>query len=226
MANFYIDTMESNVPEINYPFCKRHGILINKSTYYLNKSKSKWVSVGFSLERKYNPIIKIGGIKNNQCIILNEDQWISFLNNEGIMMNFIHSNSLGWQPMQGNGYEIHFVFIKDSRIIKITQEGGNEIFLAGDTINQIMKLAELIKYRFNMLKSQEFVNYYNVFIGGIAAKNGDVLQNVYNIISPLKNLNSVNIYCMLELLNLYSDCIIEDVETFVCNEFVKNCIEK
>ena len=89
-----------------------------------------------------------------------------------------------------------------------------------------MKLAELIKYRFNMLKSQEFVNYYNVFIGGIAAKNGDVLQNVYNIISPLKNLNSVNIYCVLELLNLYSDCIIEDVETFVCNEFVKNCIEK
>ena len=205
---------------------KRNGALINESIYYLNKSKSKWVSVGLSVERKYDPIIKLGGCKNNQNVIFNEDQWISFLNNQGIMLSFIYSNGFGWQPMQGKGFEIHFVFINESRIIKITQGDANEVFLAGDTINELVSLTNLIKYRFDMLKSQEFSIYYNIIFSGISIRNGDLLKNVYDVISPLTNTNSVNVCCVLELLNFYPECIIEDVETFACNEFIKACIEK
>lgn len=207
-------------------FKKRKSILINETTYFINKSKSKWISVGLSLERKYEAVIKLGGYKNNQHIIFNEDQWISFLNNQGIMLSFVHSDKNGWQPMSGNGYQIHFVFIGDAKIIKITQDGGNELFLAGDTINELSNLVNLIKYRYDMLKSIEFSKYYDSLLGGLSLTNGDVIKNVYDIISPFKNLNNENICCVLELLNFYSDCIIEDVESFACNEFVKSCIEK
>lgn len=203
---------------------KRNNTLINESIYYLNKSKSKWVSVGFSLERKYDPIIKLGGCKYNQKVIFTEDQWNSFLNNQGIMLSFIYSTGFGWQPMRGNGFEIQFVFIKDSRIIKLVQDGGNEIFLAGDTINEVVRLANLIKYRFDLLKDQEFSKYYNILVAGLSIKNGDLIKHVYDIISPI--LMSSNVCCVLELIHLYPDCLIEDVETFACNEFVKNCIEK
>ena len=203
---------------------KRNAALINETVYYINKSKSKWVSVGFSLERKYIPVIKLGGYKNNQNVIFNEDQWLSFLNNQGIMRSFIYSNNIDWQPKQGNGFEIHFVFIDDARIIKITQDGGSEIFLAGDTINELMNLLNLIKYRFDILKSQKFSKYYDILVSGMPTKNGDIIKNVYNIISP--TTNSLNVSCVLELLNFYPDCIVEDVETFACNEFVKSCIKK
>lgn len=202
------------------------GALINETVYYINKSKSKWVSVGFSLERKYIPVIKLGGFKNKQNVTFDEEQWISFLNNQKNMLGFIYSKSTGWQPMSGNGYEIHFVFIGDSRIIKITQDGGNEIFLAGDTINELINLVNLIKYRFDILKSQEFSKYYNIVISSVSAKNGDLNKNVYESISASTNQNSVNVCCVMELLNFYSECIIEDVETYVCNEFVNNCIKK
>ena len=205
---------------------KRSAALINESRYYLNKSKSKWISIGFSLEKKYIPVVKLGGYKNNQNVIFTEDQWVSFLNQQGIIMGFIHSDSFGWQSMEGNGFQLHFILIKESRVIKITQEGGNCVYLAEDGINEANKLADLIQYRLDLLKSQEFSKYYNILVAGVSSKNGDILQNVYNVISPLKNLNSQNIYCVLELLNLYSDCIFEDVESFACNEFVKNCVNK
>ena len=205
---------------------ERSGTLINERVYYLNKSKSKWISIGFSLERQYKPVLKLGGYKNNQNVIFNEDQWISFLNNQGIMQNFIYSNNLGWQPVQGNGYEINFVFIGDSRIIKISQYGGNEVFLAGETLKELANLTNLTKYRFDILKSQEFSVYYNILVSGVAPKSGDLIKNIYDIISPLSNPNSVNVCCVLELLNFYPYCVIEDVETYACNEFVSSGIEK
>lgn len=222
-----MDTLSHNTQQFkkNEEFSKkRAATLINESVYFANKSKSKWASVGFSLERKYSPVIKLGGSKNNQNVIFNEDQWISFLNNQGIMLNFIYSTDFGWQPIHGNGFEIHFILIKDARIIKITQDGGNEIFLAGDTINELTKMMNLIKYRFDILKAQDFSKYYNVLLSGVSTQNGDLIKNIYDVVST--NLYSTNVCCVLELLNFYPDCIIEDVETYACNEFVKSCIEK
>lgn len=74
---------------------KRNDALINESMYYVNKSRSKWVSVGFSLERKYTPVIKLSGSKYNQNVIFNEHQWNSFLNNQGIMLSYIYSTDFG-----------------------------------------------------------------------------------------------------------------------------------
>ena len=219
--NFY----KTNESKIHEEFSKRGSTLINESIYYLNKSKSKYVSVGFGLDRKYKPVIKLEGVKN-QNIILNEDQWISFLNNEGIIMNFLFSNSFGWLPMQGKGFEIHFIFINDVRVIKLVQEGGHEVYLAEDSLNNLFKGTPLIKYRLDLLKNQDFANYYNILVSGISTKNGDLIQNVYDIILPLTNINSLNVCCVLELLNFYSDCIIEDVEAFACDAFVKSCIGK
>lgn len=199
----------------------RRDVLLNESTYFLNKSKSKWISVGFSLEKK--PTIKIAGQKKNQYVIFNEEQWISFLNSEGIMQSFIFYN-YEWQPRLENGFFIHFLNIGDTRVIKITQENGNEVFLASDTLNQIVGLQHIVKYRLEILKSYDFLNYYSVLISGLSSKSGDIIKNVYDVISPLKN--SVNVCSVLELLHFYPDCIIEDVESYSCNQFVKNCIEK
>ncbi|CAG9762670.1 unnamed protein product [Ceutorhynchus assimilis] len=204
----------------------RNGTLIGEKKYYINKSQSKWVSVGFSLERKYIPVVKLGGYKNKQNVIFDEEQWISFLNNQKNLLSFVYSKSTGWQSLSGNGYEIQFVFIGESRIIKITQDGGNEIFLAGETINELINLVNLIKYSFDLLKSQEFLNYYNRVISMVSNKNGDLNKNVYENISPSTNPNSENDSCVLELLIFYSDCIIEDVETYVCNEFVNKSENK
>ena len=77
-----------------------------------------------------------------------------------------------------------------------------------------------------MLFAQDFSKYYNILISGVSLKNRDLLKNVYDIISPLNNINSENVCCVLEMLNFYPVFLIEDVETFTCNEFVIKCIEK
>lgn len=228
-ANFYNQlstsvSLDKQIKKVEEFRTKRSEILISESVYYINKSRSKWVSVGFLLERKYTPVIKLGGYKYNQHILFNEDQWISFLNNQGVMLSFIYSNSYGWQPMQGDGYEIHFIFMGDSRVIKITQDGGNELYLAGDTINELVNLVNLVKYRFDMLKFQEFSKYYNTIVSGVSLQNGDLIKNIYDVITP--NPNSANVCCVLELLQFYPESVIEDVETFACNEFVKSIIKK
>ena len=204
----------------------KKDVLVNETTYHINKSKSKWISVGYSIERKYEPVIKLGGIKNNQCVVFNENQFTSFLNNQGIMMSFIYSTTSGWQPMKVDGYEIHFVFIGDSRIIKIVQDDNNEIFLAGDSINEIVNLSDLIKYRYDIIKCQDFSNYYNILISSASSKNGDIIKNIYDVIVSLRNVNSVNACCVMELLTIYPKIVIEDVESLTCNIFVKNIDEK
>ena len=98
----------------------------------------------------------LAGLKNNQNVIFDETQWIKFLNKQSEIFNIIYSNSLGWQPLQENGYQINFVFIGDSRIIQIKQESGNEIFIAADSLNELFNFAGIIKYRFDMLFAQDF----------------------------------------------------------------------
>ncbi|CAG9763714.1 unnamed protein product [Ceutorhynchus assimilis] len=172
--------------DFNIQFKKRTGILISETKYFLNKSKSKWISVGFSLERKYEVITTsyLGGIKNNQHVIFNEDQWISFLNNQGIMLSFVYSNKTGWQVMRGNGFQIHFVYMGAARIVKISQDGGNEVFLAAETISELSNLVNLVKYRYDMLKFQEFSKYYNILVSDVSLKSGDMMNNLYEIILP------------------------------------------
>lgn len=205
---------------------KTVGALLNETVYYINKSKSKWVAVGFGLENHYKPVIKLAGQKNNQYVIFNEYQWASFLNNQGIILSFIYSNNFGYHSIRENDYELHFVFIDGSRILQIKQAGGNEIFLGGDSINELISLTNIIKYRFDMLMAQDFSKYYNILISAVSLKNGDLIKNVYDIVSPTTNINSENVCCVLEMLNIYSDCLFEDVESYACNNFVKKCIEK
>lgn len=223
-SNMFSATNSNNAGRQLNMINKRVNNLINESIYYLNKSKSKWVSVGYSLEKNYQPVLKIGGHKNNQTVVLNEEQWLSLLQNQGNMFNFIHSKTFGWNPIMENGYQLHFVFIGLNRIIKISQDGGNEVFLAGETINDLISLQNLVKYRFDILKNQDFSKYYDVLLEGVSLKNGDILKNIYDVISEISN--SANICCILELLQLYPDLVIEDVELHACNEFVKSCIEK
>lgn len=55
------------------------------------------------------------------------------------MLNFIHSKIFGWNPIIENAYQLDFVFVAES-VIKIAQDGGNEIFLAGDRINELVNI--------------------------------------------------------------------------------------
>lgn len=216
-ANYYKSYQESDYKKQKINPNKEldsnlNGALVNETVYPINKSKSKLISIGFSIKWKYEPVIKLQGLKNNQFVIFDENQWLSFINNQGVMLSFINSNTVGWQPIQGDGYEIHFVFIGDSRVIKITQESGCEIFLGEKTINEAVNLGDLVKYRYDLLKSQQFANYYYTLVAGVSLQNGDPIKNIYDIILPLRNTNSLNVCCLMQLLHFYPNVVIDDVE--------------
>ena len=72
--------------------------VLNSKIYYLNNSSTKFLIVGLSLS-DFSPKIVIGG-KNGFSICLSEHQWQNFLEYQGVVANYFHSDKTDSYPIK------------------------------------------------------------------------------------------------------------------------------
>lgn len=66
-------------------------ITLNEKRFYLNKSKSKHVSVSLAYDFGFQACVGLGNCKGEE-IIQGEKKWIDFLQYQGIVSNYFYSN--------------------------------------------------------------------------------------------------------------------------------------
>lgn len=190
---------------INLPVApqnKQNLVVIGERTLSLNKSRSKFVSVGLSYDYGFQPCIKLFG-DHIKCVIFSESDWDLFLSYQGIITNYLYTNDR-CEKIDAAHFCIDFECISTTRVIKISKN-NSYIYLAYESVCKLWEFLPLIKYRLECIKRMQFKNYFAVLQRGLKRQSGNVFVNATNIIQPNENYNSENISLVMELMYVYPD---------------------
>lgn len=204
------DTSFNVLPELKFdlsdylfPSTKnKELVVIGERSYSLNKSKTKHVSVGLAHMYEYAPCIKLMG---NKCdgIFFNQEEWKDFLSNQGIITNYLYSNDRT-DPIVTNNFTISFEQISSARVIKI-RKGDSYVFLGYESVCKLWELLPLLKFRIELLKQQQFVNYFNALRKGLQSQSENIFVNASNILHANEACPTENVCLALELMSVYPD---------------------
>ena len=176
--------------------------LLNSKIYYLNKSSSKYICVGISLSN-FTTKISISG-QNGFHINLTEEEWYGVEKNEGIIANYFYSAQADTQPLKIGNLTVCFEKLNQNPIIKFFKQ-ESYVVLGKESVDKLMDIKEIVDYRIQMVKKQEFQTYFNMFQhqGNNPVRDIDLFETVYQQLNHHQNTNNENVCTMLEMILLY-----------------------
>ncbi|KAF5282119.1 hypothetical protein FQA39_LY17675 [Lamprigera yunnana] len=98
-------------------------MLLNQTIYYLNKSKSKWISVGLYYPFEFAFVVKIFG-RSKQYVIFKEKEWIQFHEQRENINKYFQTFDTMWKLRQIGSKTLTFEMIKKKKILKIEDMSG------------------------------------------------------------------------------------------------------
>lgn len=200
--NQYSSEPKNSYPKPDNNLGKNKEILLNNNLFCLNTSK--YVSVGIGLDN-FQPKIKIGSQKGFN-IILTEEEWRSILKHQNEVINSCYSRDINHTPIKIGDVTIYFETTSQQLLLIKIEKFNDNLYFTKDTLDKFWEIQELIDYRIQMLKNQEFEKYVSM-IQTKLNPSVDLFTNVYSALNPSQNTNSENVSTMLEMLSLYPNVI-------------------
>ncbi|KAF5291282.1 hypothetical protein FQA39_LY03433 [Lamprigera yunnana] len=155
-------------------------MLLNQTIYYLNTSKSKWISVRLYYPFEFASVVKIFG-RSKQYVTFKEEEWIQFHGQQKILISI-------------SG----LLVIEEKNILRIEVMCGNEVYLGFESVSEVWSLESVLSYRLSYSSGSNFKHFYQDVIRAAAEMSGDVKINIYNIIN--RNFEKYeDMCCMLEV---------------------------
>ncbi|KAF5274879.1 hypothetical protein FQA39_LY07061 [Lamprigera yunnana] len=173
-------------------------MLLNQTIYYLNKSKSKWISVGLYYPFEFASVVKIFG-RSKQYVIFKEEEWIQFHEQRENINKHFQTFDTMWKPRQIGSKTLTFEMIKEKKILKIEDMSGNEVYLGWESVSEVWSLESVLRYRLSYSSDSNLKYFYEDVRRAVAEMSGDVKINIYNSINRLSE-KSDDVCCMLEVL--------------------------
>ncbi|KAF5301053.1 hypothetical protein FQA39_LY10872 [Lamprigera yunnana] len=185
-------------------------MLLNQTIYYLNKSKSKWISVGLYYPFEFAYVVKIFW-RSKQYVIFKEEEWIHFHEQRENINKYFQTFDTMWKPRQIGSKTLTFEMIEEKKILKIEDMSGNEVYLGWESVSEVCSLESVLRYRLSYSSGSNFKRFYEDVIRAVAEMSGDVKINIYNIINRLSE-KSDDVCCMLEILLFMPEKALFDVQ--------------
>ncbi|KAF5289981.1 hypothetical protein FQA39_LY14916 [Lamprigera yunnana] len=185
-------------------------MLLNQTIYYLNKSKSKWISVRLYYLFEFASVVKIFG-RSKQYVIFKEEEWIQFHEQRKNINKYFQTFDTMWKPRQIGSKTLTFEMIEEKKILKIEDMSGNEVYLGWESVSEVWSLESVLRYRLSYSSGSNFKYFYEDVIRAVAEMSGDVKINIYNIINRLSE-KSDDVCCMLEVLLFMPEKALFDVQ--------------
>ncbi|KAF5285947.1 hypothetical protein FQA39_LY16498 [Lamprigera yunnana] len=185
-------------------------MLLNQTIYYLNKSKSKWISVGLYYPFEFVSVVKIFG-RSKQYVIFKEEEWIQFHEQRENINRYFQTFDTMWKPRQIGSKTLTFEMIEEKKILKIEDMSGNEVYVGWESVSEVWSLESVLRYRLSYSSGSNFKYFYEDVIRAVAEMSGDVKINIYNIINRLSE-KSDDVCCMLEVLLFIPEKALFDVQ--------------
>ncbi|KAF5280234.1 hypothetical protein FQA39_LY18094 [Lamprigera yunnana] len=121
-------------------------MLLNQTIYYLNKSKSKWISVGLYYPFEFASVVKIFG-SSKQYVIFKKEEWIQFHEQRKNINKYFQTFDTMWKPRQIGSKTLTFEMIEVKMILKIEDMSGNKFYLGWESVPEVWSLELVLRYR-------------------------------------------------------------------------------
>lgn len=151
--------------------------LLGERIFFLNKSRSKWVCTGLSIDSNFEPVVKIGGVKK-QCIAFYEQEWELFMA-ESVNIKGYFEYCRGIFPMR-DLQDIKLsseCFDGVTRILKI-ERAGDCVFLSFEGLSELLRMKKVVSTRVALLKSLKFHDFYKSMVIYLSKTAGDLSNEV------------------------------------------------
>lgn len=192
----------------------KESIMVNMSTYKLNKSGSKNVSIGWSPGLNFTPVLRIWG--SIHSIYFDENSYIklhSYL--PSLLEMEASTDPRGSSYTDGFGdYHISIDIYKNIKVY-VLQCKNFKIMLSHETLNNLYKMTDLIFTKFKLLNSERifFKFYHNVLVNA-SKMGGDVFENIQKLLNNETNINFKHyMYEILLFCNGKLSCDLECLRT-------------
>ncbi|KAF5298108.1 hypothetical protein FQA39_LY02532 [Lamprigera yunnana] len=129
-------------------------MLLNQTIYYLNKSKSKWISVALYYPFEFASVVKIFG-RSKQYVIFKEEEWIQFHEQRENINKYFQTFDTMWKPRQIGSKTLTFEMIEEKKILKIEDMSGNEVYLGWESVSEVWSLESVLRYRLSYSSAVE-----------------------------------------------------------------------
>lgn len=181
---------------------KCYPVLLNCSTYPLNKSRSKFVSVGLSAHTPFVPLVQLHGLKGD-WVTFDETEWRLLLENQGVISNYLYTDEGQQQLFSIGSKTLRFHSIGSTRVVTFVKD--SEVCAAFDSICELWELIPLIDSRIRLLKDLQFDQFYGSVVKGIVGLSGDYKTHINAVLKELQG--SENAACMYEILKFTPDIL-------------------
>lgn len=188
------------------------------STYPLNNSLSKYVSVGLQTHSGFPPTITLRGNRND-WVNFNEEEWKTLVENQGVISNYLYSYELQFAPLIVGRKTIWFQKVEKKKVIRICDPDGSEVYLAVESVDELWQLLPILEFRLAQLRTVDFYSYYSATIKGVAELPGDSHTNVVSILQSLsQDTKSDNVAALFEIIKYASEVVKCDIEIERCTK--------
>ncbi|KAF5291673.1 hypothetical protein FQA39_LY14310 [Lamprigera yunnana] len=178
-------------------------MLFNQTIYYLNKSQSKWISVGLYYPLDLASVVKILR-RSKQYVIFKEEEWIQFYEQRENINKYFQTFDTMWKPRQIGSKTLTFEMIEEKKILKIEDMSGNEVYLGWESVSEVWSLESVLRYRLSYSSGTNFKYFYKDVIRAVAEMSGDVKINKYNIINRLSEKSDDKYSILKKMWMLYA----------------------
>ncbi|KAF5294569.1 hypothetical protein FQA39_LY13328 [Lamprigera yunnana] len=179
-------------------------MLLNQRIYYLNNTKSKWISVGLYYHFEFASVVKIFG-SSKQYVIFKEEEWIQFHEQRENINKYFQTCDMMWKPRQIGSKTLTFEMTEEKKILRIEDKCGNKVCLGWESVSEVWSLETVLSYRLSYSSASNLKHFYDDVIRAVAEISGDANTNIYNIVNKLPE-KSDNKYSLLnKMWMLYTE---------------------
>lgn len=188
----------------------RSNMLLNSKTYPLNKSHTKYVAIGLSLDKPFKVVVKVYSLGAHQGVTFSEGEWQSFCSQEdSFHINFPTADSSAelWS------FQKRFSFIKigSNNILKVWDSVTDDVvFLGKKTCFELFNLKLLINLYIEDLLCLDFSKHYTGMLGYVKSHNEKIVRA--DDLLPILQRNKIMLpsgayYTFVELIWCYPEII-------------------
>lgn len=183
--------------------------LLSPITYYLNRSKSKWVTVGLHIENNFEPVVRLSGTRN-QSLTLDLPNWKLITDNIKTINSHFDDTTNRKDKIHLNGLTLSYdVLDSSTKVIKM-DNGCEYIYLSYETLRELWRFEDVINCRMAYLEDLHYAQYYFSCVDMIATNpGGDIADKMRS----LCNNTATDYTCITtELLLFGIDRIKSDID--------------
>lgn len=182
--------------------------LVGCSTYFLNKSTTKWVSVGLSPGNDFDVRIKIAGAKK-QCITLSAYEWKRFIEEKNVLQRYVTKEVNLFPPLRMANLRISCeCYDGVTKVLKIEKD-SDILYLSYEGLKELWRLAGLVNVRTEYLTSLQYEKHYKEILIYLSTREGDLFQEVEQMMNGVVSEYGA---ITMELLTIGLEKIVADVQ--------------